>query len=164
MERGRGTKKTDKTVFWYQFVVMGLVLFFAYAIISFVSYVFGVFRDGVDIFDPGSRDLDRLATYIWPFDQELAAFADDVHQLLDVYLAEENIFHTQSDRVDSVWEYIATNHERLSSLGFSQYNDLFAMIASLYSYRDEIYELLGSEQPLTYLVALQNTGEKRPNG
>ncbi|USN57173.1 MAG: DUF4012 domain-containing protein [Candidatus Peribacteria bacterium] len=164
MERGRGTKKSDKTSFWYQFVVMGLVLFFSYAVISLVAYVFGVFRHGVDIFNPESRDLDRLATYIWPFDQGLAEFADDAHQLLDAYLAEENIFQTQRERVDSVWKYIADNHKRLSSLGFSQYDDLFATIASLYPYRDEVYQLLGSEQSFTYLIALQNTGERRPNG
>lgn len=164
MQWGRGKKHTDQTAFWYQFVMMSLVLFFSYTLISLVSYVFGVFRNGVDVLDPESRDLDRLATYIWPFDQDLALFADDAHQLLDAYVAEENIFENQRDRVDRVWHYIANHHDRLSDRGFGQYDDLFATFASLYPYRDEVYELLGSEQPFTYLIALQNTGEKRPNG
>ena len=31
-------------------------------------------------------------------------------------------------------------------------------------YQKEIFELLGKNQPLNYLIILQNTNEKRPNG
>ncbi len=143
---------------------MGLVLFFSYAMISVVSYVFGVLRYGVDLFDPESRDLDRMATYLWPFDEGLARFADDAHKLLDAYIAKENVFQTHRERLDRVWLYVTDHREELGRYGFSRYQDLFATFASLYPYREEVYRLMGSEQPFTYLIALQNTGEKRPNG
>jgi hypothetical protein len=38
------------------------------------------------------------------------------------------------------------------------------ILAQLASYRDDLFSLLGSQEPQTYLIALQNTSEKRPNG
>ncbi len=164
MQRGREARKVDKAGMWYQGIAMGLVLFFSYGILSVVSYAFHLLRDGVEILDPKSRDLDRIATYVWPFDPGLARFADDAHKLLNAYIAKENIFQTQHDRLDRVWLYIADHHEELGRYGFSRYQELFATFGSLYQYRDEIYRLMGSEKPATYIIALQNTGEKRPNG
>jgi hypothetical protein len=37
-------------------------------------------------------------------------------------------------------------------------------LADAYQYREEIYMLLGRDQPFNYLILLQNGNEKRPNG
>ena len=37
-------------------------------------------------------------------------------------------------------------------------------LADAYQHKEEIYMLLGKDQPFNYLVLLQNGNEKRPNG
>ncbi|MBU1758100.1 DUF4012 domain-containing protein [Patescibacteria group bacterium] len=38
------------------------------------------------------------------------------------------------------------------------------VLSDLWEYKDELFTLLGKEEPFNYLVILQNTNEKRPNG
>jgi len=37
-------------------------------------------------------------------------------------------------------------------------------MSNAWNYKDEIFTLLGKDKPFNYLVILQNTNEKRPNG
>lgn len=37
-------------------------------------------------------------------------------------------------------------------------------LSDLKAYQPELFELLGKNEPFNYLVILQNTNEKRPNG
>ncbi|MBO4204083.1 DUF4012 domain-containing protein [bacterium] len=49
-------------------------------------------------------------------------------------------------------------------VGFENYAPIIDFLAELYEYKDEVFQLLGQQQPFHYLVLLQNGNEKRPNG
>jgi len=86
---------------------------------------------------------------------------DDVVQS---YSKGENIFMTKEKEINTCWEYIEKNKEYLKKIGFSNYDKLINFLSDLRVYKTELFELLGKKQSFNYLVILQNTNEKRPNG
>jgi len=76
----------------------------------------------------------------------------------------ENIFSTKQKEIDECREYIEENKEYLKKVGFSNYDKLINLLSDLRKYQSEFFELLGKNQSFNYLVILQNTNEKRPNG
>ncbi len=80
------------------------------------------------------------------------------------YQAGENIFTTKSEEIEEVRIYVQQNKDYLQKLGFANYEYLFNFLGDLWENKNEIFQLLGQDQEFNYLVLLQNTNEKRPNG
>lgn len=115
----------------------------------------------VDIF---KHDLTQIATYFRPVDREISQKLLLLDDLVQSYMQWENIFKEKSESVDELRKYVTDNQHYLSSLWFQHYEELMKFLADAYQYREEIYMLLGRDQPFNYLILLQNGNEKRPNG
>ena len=118
-------------------------------------------KDKIDIF---KEDLGQIAFYFWTFDKDLSNFLVKVDDLVQRYNKGENIFATQKKEIDFCREYIETNKEYLKKVWFSNYDKLINFFSDLKSYQQEFFDLLGEKESFNYLVILQNTNEKRPNG
>lgn len=71
---------------------------------------------------------------------------------------------TKSNQLDNLMYYIKENKSYLEELGFKRYEYLIDLIVDFWAEKDEIKQLLGADEEQNYLVVLQNTNEKRPNG
>jgi len=70
----------------------------------------------------------------------------------------------KAPQIEFCRDYIKKNKNYLEKLGFARYDALMDVLSDLWAYKKELFELLGSDKPVNYLVILQNTNEKRPNG
>jgi hypothetical protein len=76
----------------------------------------------------------------------------------------DNILKTKTKEIDECFTYIQSNKEYLKKLGFGNYEAIMNLIDDLQKHKDELFNLLGKDKSQNYLVILQNTNEKRPNG
>jgi len=120
-----------------------------------------LFKNKVDVF---TQDLGQIAFYSWTFNKELSHFLIVLDKIVQSYTAGENIFITKEKEIDFCRDYIQKNKEYLKKVGFSNYDELINLFADLKIYEKELFDLLGKNQSFNYLVILQNTNEKRPNG
>ena len=97
-------------------------------------------------------------------DRNLSHFLLTLDDIVQSYNKGENIFNTKEKEIDTCRKYIEENKEYLKKIGFSNYDKLINFISDTRKYRQELFELLGKNQSFNYLVILQNTNEKRPNG
>ena len=118
-------------------------------------------KNKIDVF---KEDLGRIAFYFLPINKELSKFLTTFDWLVKEYLAGENIFKTKPDEINYCWDYIKANKSKLKTLWFSNYEWLFDLASDLWAYKAELFDLLGKDKTYNYLVILQNTNEKRPNG
>lgn len=118
-------------------------------------------KNKIDVF---KEDLWQIAFYTWTFDKELSHFLVTLDDVVQWYMKGENIFSTKQKEIDECREYIEENKEYLKKVGFSNYDKLINLLSDLRKYQSEFFELLGKNQSFNYLVILQNTNEKRPNG
>ena len=118
-------------------------------------------KDKIDIF---KEDLWQIAFYFWTFDQDLSHFLVTLDDIVQRYTAGENIFATKKEEINFCREYIEKNKEYLKKVWFSNYDTLINFFSDLKSYQQEFFDLLGENESFNYLVILQNTNEKRPNG
>ena len=115
----------------------------------------------VDIF---KHDLTQIATYFRLVDDGISQKLLLLDDLLKSYAQGEDIFKEKSESVDELRKYITDNQHYLANFGFQNYEKLMGFLADAYEHREEIYMLLGRDQPFNYLILLQNGNEKRPNG
>jgi hypothetical protein len=120
-----------------------------------------LFKNKVDVF---TQDLGQIAFYSRTFNKELSHFLIVLDKIVQSYTAGENIFISKEKEIDFCREYIQKNKEYLKRVGFSNYDELINLFADLKKYEKELFDLLGKNQSFNYLVILQNTNEKRPNG
>jgi hypothetical protein len=139
------------------------LLFIAFCFFTLYSGVTNILfsSNKIDLF---KKDLTQIATYFLPVDREVSKNLLTLNDLLQSYLQGENILQTKTEEIEQLRRYITEQRHYLSSLGFENYDDLMDNLAQAYDYREEIYMLLGKNQPFHYLVLLQNGNEKRPNG
>jgi len=76
----------------------------------------------------------------------------------------DNIFVTKEKEIDEALTYIQQNKEYLKKLGFGNYDAVMNLLTDLQKHKDELFDLLGKNESQNYLVILENTNEKRPNG
>ncbi|MDR3168642.1 MAG: hypothetical protein LBU27_02585 [Candidatus Peribacteria bacterium] len=139
------------------------LLFLAFSLFTIYSGVINMLfaPSKVDIF---TKDLTQISAYFLPVDREVSQKLLTLDNIIQAYLSGENVLQTKTIEIEELWRYITENRDYLSKLGFKNYDALMDFIAEAYEYREEIYTLLGKEQPFNYLVLLQNGNEKRPNG
>ncbi len=118
-------------------------------------------KNKIDIF---KEDLSKIAFYFWTFDKDLSHFLITLDDIIQRYIEGENIFATKEKEINFCREYIEKNKEYLKKVWFSNYDKLLTVFSDFKIYQKELFELLGKNQSFNYLVILQNTNEKRPNG
>lgn len=120
-----------------------------------------LFKNKVDVF---KEDLGQIAFYSWAFDKDLSNFLLTLDNIIKSYDKGENIFITKEKEINFCRDYIEENKEYLKKVWFANYDKLINFFSDLRGYQKEFFELLGKNQSFNYLVILQNTNEKRPNG
>jgi len=115
----------------------------------------------IDVF---KESLWQMAFYTRTFDKELSKFLLTLEDIIQSYDKWENIFLQKKNEIDRCREYIENNREYLKKVGFANYDKLINFLSDLRPYQSEIFDLLGKKEAFNYLVILQNTNEKRPNG
>lgn len=139
------------------------MVFFSFVFFAFYSKITNLIfdKDKVDIF---KEDMEQIAFYFKPFDEKLSDFLLQLDSVSKDYIAGKNILHTREKEIDAMWQYMKENKYYLTKLWFAKYDGLINFISKLRWHKDEIFDLLGKDKTYNYLVILQNTNEKRPNG
>ncbi len=142
------------------FTVLIVATFVVFAFYhNITSIVFS--KNKIDVF---REDLQQVALYFWTVDREFSDFLVTLDGIVEGYMNEENILSEKTDEIEKVREYVYNNRSYLAWLGFDNYNDIMDFLADTWKYKDELFVLLGKDTPQNYLVILQNSNEKRPNG
>jgi len=115
----------------------------------------------IDLF---KEDLEEIAFYFWNFDRDLSRTILHANDMLQAYIAGDNIFLNYENELDEIREYVKNNKSYLAKLWFSNYDSVMDFLWEMYKHKQEIFSLLGQKDEQNYLVILQNTNEKRPNG
>ena len=118
-------------------------------------------KNKIDVFE---ENLGQIAFDFRIFDKDLSKFLMTLDDIVQSYNKGDNIFVTKEKEINFCRDYIEQNKEYLKKVGFSNYDKLINFFSDLKSYQKEFFELLGQNQSFNYLVILQNTNEKRPNG
>jgi len=118
-------------------------------------------KSKVDVF---KEDLQQVALYFWMVDRDFSHFLITLDDIVTSYVAGENILTDKTQEIEDTWQYIYENKNYLAGLGFENYNDIMEFLVDSWKYKDEFFTLLGKDTPQNYLVILQNSNEKRPNG
>lgn len=154
--------KTRKDHLKYMNVAFLTIITICFMIFAFIANISDmVFKNKIDVF---KEDLGKIAFYSWTFNKELSHFLLTLEDIIKGYEKGENIFITKEKEIDFCWEYIRKNKEYLKKVGFSNYEQLINLFSDLKTNEKEVFGLLGKNQSFNYLVILQNTNEKRPNG
>lgn len=144
-------------------VVFFIVLGIGFSLILFYHKIslFLFEKDKIDVF---KEDLQQIAVYFLPIDKNVSHFLVTLDHIIQWYLAWENILITQEKEIESTREYMQKNKSYLKKMGFAWYEKIIDFMADLRKYKSEFFDLMWKNKPYNYLVILQNTNEKRPNG
>ncbi len=99
-----------------------------------------------------------------PIDKNVSTFLLTVQDIMKSYMSGDNILQTKQKEIDYCLSYVQKNKEYLKKIGFANYDQLMNLMADLQKHEKEVFDLLGKDTPQNYLVILENTDEKRPNG
>ena len=156
------TKKTRKSYLKYMNGAFVILIVFCFIFFTFFAKISDIlFKNKIDVF---REDLGQIAFYFRTIDKDISHFLITLDDIIQSYNKGDNIFVTKEKEINACREYIEENKEYLKKVGFSNYDKLINFFSDLKSYQKEFFELLGKNQPFNYLVILQNSNEKRPNG
>jgi len=164
---GRQKPQEKDWKYYAKRVNIGFALFcvFAFCLFSFYHNVTSlVFADNkTDLIE---NDLPTIASYFMGWDQQTADVILAIDTLRKHYTDPDTTHFLRDNKGDLsyVLEYLSNNPGQLKQLGLHQYSGMIDLVSDLSKYKDDIFSLLGEEGPQTYLVVLQNSAEKRPNG
>ncbi len=164
MVKSFSIEKREKKQFhfgWNNFVyTLFLILFFCIFVLfsGIISLLFS--HSKIDFF---MKEPAQISTYFLPIDSEISQKILMVDDVIKAYLSWENVLQTKKKEIFDSWEFITRKKDYLLKLGFSNYEPLLNFLADAYDYREEIFFLLGENQPFNYLILLENENEKRPN-
>ncbi len=111
-----------------------------------------------------TNDLGILSQYVRVVSPASASLLKNLNILIQAYNQPyTNIFVDQKEIINSIWEQIHTQTQQLNQDN-PQFARLVSFLDAIYPHKDELLIYLGSNVPKSYLVVLQNSSEKRPNG
>lgn len=160
------TKNIEKNWRYYlkfSNIIFVILLILSFAVFAFYSNVTNIIfnKDKVDIF---KEDLQQIAFYFRGVDENISKMLLNIDEISKGYLSGENVLITKEDKIIETLQYIKKNQNYLKDLGFKKYGKLIDLLWTIEKNRNEISNLLGKNWEFNYLVILQNTNEKRPNG
>ena len=142
------------------FVILLGVCFIFFSIFANLSSILFT-QNKIDVF---RKDINQLAFSFWTMDKNVSTFLLTAEDVINAYMRGENIFQTKQKEIDFCRKYVIQNKEYLKKIGFGNYEALMNLMQDLWKHQEEVYTLLGKYQSQNYLIILQNTNEKRPNG
>lgn len=160
------TKKIEKNRKHYtkfSNVIFILLIILSFSVFAFYSNVTNIIfsKDKVDIF---KEDLQQIAFYFRRIDDNVSKMLLNIDEISKSYLSWENILETKENKTLETLKYIKKNQNYLKNLWFKKYDKIISLLGWVEKNREEISNLLGKSEEYNYLVILQNTNEKRPNG
>lgn len=160
------TKQIDKNwkyYFKYLNVVFIFLVVICFSIFAFYSNVTNILfnKNKMDIF---KQDLQKVAFYFWPIDENVSMTLLDVDDIVQSYMSGDNVLVSKKDKILDILQYVKTNKHYLSNLWFQKYDSFISLLSDLQTNWNEVSNLLWENGEFNYLVILQNTNEKRPNG
>jgi hypothetical protein len=111
-----------------------------------------------------TKDLWTIANYISIYNKETANFVLDINTLVQSYINNDNIFEQEKGTLQRVRDTITDKREKLLLQDNKKYRQLFAFLSDINPYKNELFTYMGANVSKSYLVILQNTSERRPNG
>lgn len=108
------------------------------------------------------QDLNELALYASTYDPRAASVLLSMQRIIQWY-ENKNFLQTYGWDIQNVLQYLSNNPEKFKQLGLQQYEPFIDFITKFSAQKDDIFSLLWKEKVQTYIIALQNTAEKRPN-
>ncbi len=160
------TKKIDKNRKYYlrfSNIIFVILLILSFSVFAFYSNITNIVfnKDKVDIF---KEDLQQIAFYFWSVDENISKMLLNIDEISKAYINWENVLITKEEKILDTLKYIKKNQNYLKDLWFKKYWKLIELLGSVEKNREEISNLLWKNGEFNYLVILQNTNEKRPNG
>lgn len=143
------------------FVILLFMAFSCFALYNNVSRL--VFAENkTDLFE---NNLEDLAFYFMGVDQKTSNLLMAIDNVRSNYVKEEPHFiRDNKGNIQYILQYLSNHPEQLKQLGLHNYAGIIDLISDLSQYNSDIFSLLGEEGEQRYLVVLQNSAEKRPNG
>lgn len=142
------------------FAILLLLCFIFFSFSSNISQIVGG-KNKIDVFQ---ENLNQVAFSFRPIDKNVSKFLLTIDDLITSYMSGDNILQTKTKEIDECFTYIQQNKEYLKKLWFGDYEAIMNLVSDLQKHKSELFDLLGAKQSQNYLVILQNTNEKRPNG
>ena len=109
-------------------------------------------------------NLSEIAQYVSIYNPESSKIIARMDQLIQLGLSGDDILNTHTSQIESLWDDIGKGQEVLSTVGDKKYSKILTFIKDLRPSSKEVFRAIGKDQPAHYLVILQNSSEKRPNG
>lgn len=156
----RGRKFYTKQINWC-FVILAFTAFACFAFYNNVSRL--VFAENkTDLFQ---NNLEDLAFYFMGRDQDTANLLMSIDSVKRNYAkGDANFIRDNKGNMEYILQYLSNHPEQLKQLGLHSYSGIIDVISDISKYNDDIFSLLGETEEQRYLVVLQNSAEKRPNG
>lgn len=156
-------KKTLKYYMQFVRIPFLVITFLTFTVFAFYHNVTSIVfsENKIDIF---KEDLQQIAIYFWTIDRDFSNFLITLDDIVESYNDWENILITKTDEIEKTRQYMYENKDYLKGLWFDNYTTVLDFVADARKYKDELFTLLGKDKPQNYLVMLQNSNEKRPNG
>lgn len=143
----------------FSFVILSVVAFTFFSLYANITWwMFS--KHKIDIFN----DLEEVARYFWVIDPETAKQLLVLDDVIHDYLSWDNVLQTKETEITQLREYAKNQKNYLTRIGFWSYEKMLSMLQDAWPMREEIFKLLWKYERFNYLVPLQNSNEKRPNG
>lgn len=142
------------------FIIMTVVCFCVFAFYSNVTNIL-FSKNKLDIF---KENLQDIAFYFRTIDEDVSKMILNVDDIVKSYSSGDNVLVSKREKILDVLQYIKINSNYLTNLWFKKYESFLSLLSDFQANRDEISKLLWEKWEFNYLVILQNTNEKRPNG
>lgn len=110
------------------------------------------------------NDLEQLALYLSPYDNRAASVLLSMQRIVNGYSQKQWYLKTYRGDIENVLQYVSNNPAAFSQLWIQEFKPFLDFLSKASANKDDIFSLLGSEKPQTYIILLQNAAEKRPNG
>lgn len=150
-------RKRNISIIYITFLVISFAIFSFYYKIS--GIIFG--QKSIDLF---SQQISEIAFYFSSIDREISKSLLEIDKISQAYISGDNILQTKEQDIKQLISYFVENRKRLEKLWFSKYSGIIKLLENANEHIDDIMKLLGKDEPYNYIVILQNTNEKRPNG
>ncbi len=158
-QQSSSQQKSKRTISWPFLVIMS---------ISFL--LFGIiYRISSLLFDTNKIDIVKynlwqIAQYVYTYDKTSSQIIARWDMIIQSALSGENVLTTQQNQIITLRDDIITHKSNLIATAGEKYTTILNFISDLRPFHEEIMKFLGKEQEQQYLIILQNSAEKRPNG
>lgn len=132
-------------------------------VFAWASRIKALLFDGNKI-DIVKHNLAEIAQYVSVYNPESSKIIARTDQLIQAWLSWDDVLNTHTSQIELLWDDIIAQQHNLSTLWWGKYGKLIQLITDLRPTSQEILTALGKDKAQYYLVILQNSSERRPNG